>query len=54
MPFPGLNYMLCNYFCVKRKYLQTTMDVSIFISNLFIHPDHHSYPSTFLVCIVRA
>ena len=44
----------CNRMGTPQGYLQTTMNVSIFLSKLLIHSAKHFYPSTFLVRILRA
>jgi hypothetical protein len=44
----------CNEVGKQPRYLQTTMNVSIFLSKLLIHSAHLFYPSTFLVRILRA
>lgn len=38
----------------QPRYLQTTMNVSIFLSKLLIHSAHFFYLSTFLVRFLRA
>ncbi|RON01688.1 hypothetical protein BK659_24570 [Pseudomonas brassicacearum] len=52
---PGLQFMPCIDFCnrvgTEQGYLQTTMNVSIFLSKLLIHPAQFFYLSTFLVRI---
>lgn len=44
----------CNGIGTQPRYLQTTMNVSIFLSKLLIYTAHFFYPSTFLVRFLRA
>ena len=50
---PAYNFKPCDAFCNRvgttPSYLQTTMNVSIFLSKLLIHSVPVFYPSTFLV-----
>jgi hypothetical protein len=56
--FPAYNFKPCDDFCNRvdttPRYLQTTVNVSIFISKLLIHPSRIFYPSTLLVRNLRA
>ena len=55
---PAYNFKPCDAFCNRvgttPSYLQTTMNVSIFLSKLLIHPALIFYPSTLLVRFLRA
>ncbi|BBP69345.1 hypothetical protein PHLH6_13490 [Pseudomonas sp. Seg1] len=55
---PAYNFEPCNDFCnrvgTRPRCLQTTMNVSIFLSKLLIHPTLFFYPSTLLVRFLRA
>lgn len=55
---PAYNFKPCDEFCNRvgttPRCLQTTMNVSIFLSKLLIHPTRFFYPSTLLVRNVRA
>ena len=55
---PAYNFKPCDAFCNRvgttPSYLQTTMNVSIFLSKLLIHSARFFYPSTLLVRILRA
>ncbi|PMQ14138.1 hypothetical protein PseAD21_02060 [Pseudomonas sp. AD21] len=55
---PAYNFKPCDDFCNRvgttPRYLQTTMNVSIFLSKLLIHSTRFFYPSTLLVRILRA
>ena len=50
---PAYNFKPCDDFCNRvgttPRCLQTTMNVSIFLSKLLIHPVPIFYPFTFLV-----
>jgi hypothetical protein len=55
---PAYNFKPCDDFCNRvgttPRCLQTTMNVSIFLSKLLIHPTRFFYPSTLLVRNLRA
>jgi len=55
---PAYNFRPCHDFCnqvgTQPRCLQTTMNVSIFLSKLLIHPAPLFYPSTLLVRFSRA